>query len=266
MDGVYSAMVLGPDNEEIHTDKLGRVKLNFRWDHRVDTKTPDAVWVRVMQPWGGSGMGWSFIPRVGTEVAVAFMDGDPDRPVVIGQLHNGNEMPPWELPTNKTRSGMRTRSTQGGGIQDFSELWFDDKKGEEQVMLHAQRDLTLEAEHDATHQVGRNRTVTVQQGNDELTVQQGHRVVDVPNGNHTIQSTSGNIAVKTAGGAITMEAMQSITLKVGQSSVTLDQAGVTIKGMMVKVEAQITTGIKAPILQLDADGLLKATGGIMMLN
>lgn len=293
MDGIYSAMVLGPDGQEIYTDELGRVKLRLRWDHRIDATAGNGVWVRVMQPWAGPNTGWSFIPRVGTEVAVSFMDGDPDRPVVIGQFHNGNEKPPWALPDNKTRSGLRTRSTPNGGSDEFSELWFDDKKGEEQVMLHAQRDLTTEAENNATHTIGNDRTVTVQKGNDKLTVQQGNRsvtvqkgndnltvqqgsrTVDVPQGNHTLQSTSGdiiiktasgNISVKTSTGAITVEAMQSLTLKVGQSSVKLDPSGVSIQGMTVKVEGQIMTTVKAPMLQLNADGILKAAGGIMMLN
>lgn len=266
MDGIYSAVVTGPEGQEIHTDELGRVKLRFRWDYRGDGKVSTAVWVRVTQPWGGNNTGWSFIPRVGTEAAVAFLDGDPDRPVVIGQFHNGTERPPWALPENKTRTGLRTRSTPNGGSSDFSELWFDDRKGAEQVMLHSQRDLTVEAENDATHQIGNDRKVTVQKGDDSLSVEQGSRTVDVPRGNHTIKSTSGDIIIKTTGGSISVEAMQSLTLKVGQSSITLDQAGVTIKGVMVKVEGQAMANVKAPLTQLDADGLLKATGGIMMLN
>lgn len=266
MDGIFSAVVTGPKDQEIHTDELGRVKLRFRWDHRGDGKPGTAVWVRVMQPWSGNNAGWSFIPRVGTEAAVAFLDGDPDRPVVIGQFHNGGERPPWPLPENKTRTGLRTRSTPNGGAAECSELWFDDRKGAEQVMLHAQRDLTVEAENDATHQIGQNRKVTVQKGDDSLTVEQGSRTVDVPRGNHTIKSATGDIIIKTAGGSVSVEAMQSLTLKVGQSSVTLDQTGVTIKAIMVKVEGQAMTSVKAPLTQLDADGLLKATGGIMMLN
>ena len=137
MDGVYSAMVMGPQGQEIHTDELGRVKLwlplgpsHRRHGQRRCLGAGDAGL-------GGANAGWSFIPRVGTEVAVSFMDGDPDRPVVIGQFHNDSEHPPWTLPDQKTRSGLRTRSTPNGATDEFSELWFDDKKGEEQVMLHA---------------------------------------------------------------------------------------------------------------------------------
>jgi type VI secretion system secreted protein VgrG len=260
MAGIYSATVTDDP------DALGRINVRFRWDYRSDSTPTGGVRVRVMEAWGGANAGTCFIPRVGTEVAVSFLDGDPDRPVVIGQLRNDKERPPWPLPENKTRSGLRTRSSSNGGSEQFSELWFDDKNGEEQVMLHAERDLTIEAENDATHDVGRNRTVSVRKGDDKLTVEQGNRIVDVPNGSHTIKSTTGDIAIKTSAGAVSVEAMTSLTLKVGQSTVTLDQSGVTIKGMMVKIEGQVMTNLKGPMLQLDADGMLKAAGGIMMLN
>ena len=258
MAGMFSAEIIGPDGEEIHTDALGRIKLRFRWDHRQDASAGGGVWVRVMQPWSGPNMGWSFIPRVGTEVAVAFMDGDPDRPVVVGQLHNGAQEPPFTLPDHKTRSGLRTRSTPNGGEANASEFWFDDKMGAEQVFLHAERDLTTEVEHD--------RATTVIEGNDSVTVKQGNRTVDVTQGNHTIQSSSGDIAIKTALGKISVEAMQSITLKVGQSTITLDQTGVTIKGLNLQFEGTVMTSVKAPITQINASGMMKATAGIMMLN
>src|SRR3984885_2841476 len=293
MEGLHSAVVIGPEGQEIHTDELGRVKLRFRWDRRSDATPGGAVWVRVMQAWSGANAGWTFIPRVGTEVGVSFLDGDPDRPIVVGQIHNGEQHPPWTLPDQKTRSGLRTRSTPNGGDQNCSEFWFDDKKGSEMVHLHAEKDLSVEVENDAKYDIDQNRTATIKQGNDTttveqgnraatikqgndtITVQQGNRTVDVTMGDHTIKSTQGNIsvqtnmgniAVKTAMGAVSIEAMQSLTLKVGQSTITIDQMGVTIKGMTVKLEGQVMTSIKAPITQIDADGMLKASGGIMMLN
>jgi len=265
MDGLYSAMVIGPADEEIHTDELGRVKIRFRWDHRKDATAGGEIWVRVMQSWAGMGAGWQFIPRVNTEVAVAFVDGDAERPVVVGQLYNGDFKPPFTLPAQKTRSGLRTRSTPRGGSQDFSELWFDDKAGKEMVQLHAQKDLNVEVENDATYAIDNDRTTTVR-NDDKLTVQQGSRTVDVPLGDHTIKSQTGNITIRTAAGAISVEALQSITLKVGQSVVKLDPSGVTIQGPMVKVEGQALTSLKGAITKLDADGMLQATAGIMMLN
>ncbi len=282
MDGMYSAVVIGPDGQEIHTDKLGRVKLRFRWDRRKDATSGGAVWVRVMQAWSGGNGGWSFIPRVGTEVAVAFMDGDPERPVVVGQLHNGEQLPPFPLPDQKTRSGLRTCSTPGGG--GYSELSFDDKKGNEQVLLHAERDLKTEVEHDATTDIGNDRTTTIEKGNDTLTVQKGNRSttisegndtltvskgnrkVDVPDGNHAITSTTGDISVKTSMGTISLESSNAITLKVGQSSITINQAGVTIKGMTLSVEGQLMTTVKGPMVQIEGSGMVKAAGGMIMLN
>jgi type VI secretion system secreted protein VgrG len=266
MEGIHTAEVIGPAGEEIHTDALGRVKLRFRWDHRDDATPGGAIWVRVMQGWAGPKTGFVAIPRVGTEVLVAFMDGDPDRPVVIGQVHNGAQTPPLSLPEQKTRTGLRTRSSPGGGEQDFSELWFDDKAGQELVFLHAQKDLTTEVEHDATTTIDNNRAVTIKAGNDKLEVQQGNRSVDVPLGNHTITSRTGDISVTTQAGAISLEAGTSITLKVGPSSITLTPSGVEIKGLTVKVEGQMLTSLKGTITQIDADALLKATGGVMMLN
>jgi type VI secretion system secreted protein VgrG len=284
LDGIYSAQVLGGDGEEIHTDDLGRVRLRFQWDHRGDATGGGGVWVRVMQPWAGGGAGWQGIPRVGSEVAVSFMDADPDRPVVLGQLYNKSDTPPFPPASQKTRTGLRTRSTPNGGSQDYSEFYFDDKKDQELVFLHAQKDLTVEVENDAAYAIEQNRavtvrqgndtlsvlqgnrTVSVEQGNDKLTVAQGNRTVAVPLGNHSITSTTGDISVKTDLGAISLEALKSITLKVGQSSITLDPSGVTIKGMTITVEGQVMTSVKAPMLKLDADGLLKAAAGIMMLN
>jgi type VI secretion system secreted protein VgrG len=266
MEGIYSAVVIGPDGQEIYTDKLGRVKVRLRWDRRKDATSGGAIWVRVMQAWAGGNGGWSFIPRVGTEVAIAFMDGDPERPVVVGQLHNGDQLPPWPLPDQKTRSGLRTRSTPNGGMDDCSELSFDDKKGAEQVLLHAQRDLNVEVEHDAKHTIDNNRSVTIKQGDDMLTVQQGERTVDVTNGNHVIKSNNGDISIKTALGAVSIEAMKSLTLKVGQSSITLDQSGVSIKGLKVQIEGQVLSSLKAALVQLNADAALQAAGGVIMLN
>ena len=284
MDGMYSGTVIGPSGEEIHTDKMGRVKIRFRWDRRKDATPEGGVWVRVMQAWAGRNGGWSFIPRVGTEVAVAFMDGDADRPVVVGQLHNGNQLPPWPLPDQNTRSGLRTWSTPNGDASQFSELSFDDKNGSEQVLLHAERDLSVEVEHDATYEIDHDRTSTIKEGNDTLTVQKGNRsstvsqgndtltvtsgnrTVDVTKGNHVIKSSSGDISIKTDGGSVSVEAGQTISLKVGQSSITINQQGVSIKGMNITVEGQLMITVKGPMLELNASAMLKAAGGMIMLN
>src|SRR5262249_16667037 len=118
MEGIHVAIVLGPQGEEIYTDDLARVKVRFYWDHRDEATDSESVWARVIQPWAGKGWGAQFIPRVGTEVAVAFVDGDPDRPIVVGGLYNGRDTPIYSKD-DKTKSGFRTRSSLKGGTSDF---------------------------------------------------------------------------------------------------------------------------------------------------
>src|SRR5690606_6858365 len=125
--GPQTAIVVGPAGEEIHTDDFGRVRVQFHWDRvgRKDQKS--SCWVRVAQSWAGKQWGTSFIPRVGMEVVVGFLEGDPDRPLVIGAVYNADNMPPYG-PDSKTQSGIKTRSSRGGGSADFNELRFEDKK------------------------------------------------------------------------------------------------------------------------------------------
>lgn len=291
MDGIYSGKVIGVPGEEIYTDKYGRVKVRLMWDARPDATADGAIWVRVMQAWTANTWGWHFLPRVGTEVAVGFMDGDPDRPVVLGGLFNGNDMPVFPLPDQKTKSGLRTRSSPGGGTEDFSEFSFEDKKGQELVFLHAQKDHAVEVEndqsihvmHDRTEKVDNNETVTIQQdrsvtvaqGNESLKVQAGNRSVEVAQGNnalkvdmgnHSVGVSMGNISVKADLGSITLEAMQSITLKVGMNSVTISQEGVTVKGLMVSVEGQTQTSVKGLMTQVQGSAMTQVNGGIIMIG
>ena len=128
MEGLHTAIVLAPSGEEIHTDDQGRIKIRFFWDWREDATADNSEWVRVVQPWAGNQWGGQFIPRVDTEVAVAFMDADPDRPIVIGGLYNGNDKPIFPV-AEKTKLGFRSRSVTKGGTDDFNEFSFDDKKG-----------------------------------------------------------------------------------------------------------------------------------------
>jgi type VI secretion system secreted protein VgrG len=183
--GHQLATVVGPPAEEIHTDEHGRIKVWFHWDREGRGADPDtSCWLRVAQLWAGPGFGAMFIPRVGMEVVVSFVDGDPDRPLCIGCVYDGKNRPPWALPDERTRSGIKTQSSPGGG--GSNELRFEDAAGSEQVYLHAQRDLdeVVERAHttnvgasqstvvgaDRSLKVGGNRTVTVQ-GNESITIQ-----------------------------------------------------------------------------------------------
>jgi type VI secretion system secreted protein VgrG len=256
MEGLHTAKVLAPSGEEIHTDDQGRIKIRFFWDWRDDATADNSEWVRVVQPWAGNQWGGQFIPRVDTEVAVAFMDADPDRPIVIGGLYNGNDKPIFPV-AEKTKLGFRTRSVTEGGTDAFNELTFDDKKGNELLFLHAQKDMKTEVENDQTLTVENDRTVTINKGNETVTLKQG---------NQSTELKLGNISVKCDLGSITMEAMQSITLKVGQNSVKIDQMGVTISGMIIKIDGQVMTEVKGTMTQVQGTAMLQLGGGIIMIG
>ncbi|MDE2396668.1 MAG: type VI secretion system tip protein VgrG [Burkholderiales bacterium] len=166
--GPQTARVVGPAGEEIHTDDQGRVKLHFHWDRLGKADENSSCWVRVATPWAGAMRGWFSLPRIGDEVVVDFLEGDPDRPLVTGSVYNASQPPPWELPANKTQSGLLTRSSPGGaGQSNANALRFEDRMGSEQVWLHAERDHLIEVEHDEDHQVGNDRRKNV--GHDETT-------------------------------------------------------------------------------------------------
>ena len=177
MQGPQTALVVGPAGEEIFTDKYGRVKLQFHWDRRGKKDEKSSCWVRVAQPWAGNHFGAIQTPRIGQEVVVDFLEGDPDQPLVTGRVYNAEQMPPWELPANATQSGMLTRSSKGGSVATANALRFEDKKGSEQVWLHAEKNQDIEVENDETHWVGKDRKKTVD--HDETTLVKNHRTETV---------------------------------------------------------------------------------------
>ncbi|KVA22586.1 type IV secretion protein Rhs [Burkholderia cepacia] len=163
--GPQTATVVGPPGEEIWTDQYGRVKLQFRWDRYGQSNQDSSCWVRVSSPWAGGGFGGVQIPRVGDEVVVDFLNGDPDEPIVTGRVYNGEKMPPWGLPGSATQSGLLSRSSPGGTSEHANAFRFEDKKGAEQLWMHAERNFDAETELDHSLSVGNNHTHTV--GNDE---------------------------------------------------------------------------------------------------
>ncbi|HEM7875428.1 type VI secretion system tip protein VgrG [Burkholderia contaminans] len=164
-NGPQTATVVGPPGEEIWTDQYGRVKLQFRWDRYGQSNQDSSCWVRVSSPWAGGGFGGVQIPRVGDEVVVDFLNGDPDEPIVTGRVFNGEKMPPWGLPGSATQSGLLSRSSPGGTTDHANAFRFEDKKGAEQLWMHAERNFDAETELDHSLSVGNNHTHTV--GNDE---------------------------------------------------------------------------------------------------
>jgi type VI secretion system secreted protein VgrG len=157
--GVQTAIVVGPGGEEVHTDEHGRVKVQFHWDRRGKRDEGSSCWVRVSQAWAGQGYGSMWIPRIGHEVIVDFLEGDPDRPIITGRVYHGNNAPPYPLPDEKTRSTIKSDSSPGGG--GSNELRFEDAKGREELYLHAQKDLTVATENDKNQTVGHDETLQV---------------------------------------------------------------------------------------------------------
>ena len=184
--GLQTATVVGPSgdsNEEIHTDVHGRIKVRFHWDRVGPRDEKASCWVRVAQSWAGAGFGTLFIPRVGMEVVVDFLEGNPDRPMVIGCVYNGVNPPPTKLPEERTRSTLRTQSSPRG--DGYNELRFEDARDKEQVFLHAQKDLMEVVEHDHSTQVNNDQTNTVKVnqtesvGGDQSMTVSGHRTKTV---------------------------------------------------------------------------------------
>jgi type VI secretion system secreted protein VgrG len=292
MAGLYSAKVMGPPGEKIHVDEFGRIKIKFRWDRLGPDNDTASCWVRVMQAAGGAWGGTWFLPRVGDEVLVAFLDGDPDRPVVTGAVYGKDAKPPFQPGVNRSQSGFRSRSYKSESADDSNILRFEDKAGSEEVLVHAQKDLTVEVENDENRTVGHdstetvknartatindshdtltvekgNRTATIKVGNDTLMVEQGNRTATVKMGNDTHTIKMGDMTVKCELGSITLEAMQKITLKVGQNTVVIDQTGITAKGIMISDEAKAMHKTKAPLVQVNGDAMVQVQGGIVMIN
>jgi type VI secretion system secreted protein VgrG len=164
--GVQNAIVTGPSGDEIFTDKYGRVKVQFYWDRAGKKDANSSCWLRVSTSWAGKQWGFIQIPRIGQEVIVAFVEGNPDEPVIVGSVWNPETMPTFTLPDSKTRSGIQSCSTKGGGAANFNEISFEDKKGSEQLYIHAEKNQDIVVENDKTENVGHDETIKI--GNNRI--------------------------------------------------------------------------------------------------
>lgn len=257
--GSQTAMVVGPPGEEIHVDEFGRVKVQFHWDREGKKDDKSSCWIRVSQLWAGANWGAMFIPRIGQEVLVDFLEGDPDNPIVTGRVYNGLNKPPYPLPSEKTKSAIKTNSTPGGG--GFNEIRFEDKKGQEQLFIHAERQQDNRVKSDSLEWIGNERhlivtkdqleqvggdkhlTVTGDQsekvdGTASLTV--GQELQQKVGTRHAIQAGQ-EIHLK-AGMKVVIESGIQISLKVGGNFIDIGPAGVTIKGTMVMVNSGGSAG------------------------
>jgi type VI secretion system secreted protein VgrG len=289
VQGPQTATVVGKDGEEIWTDKYGRIKVQFHWDRDGKNNENSSCWVRVATPVAGKKWGWVSLPRIGQEVVVSFLEGNPNRPLITGSVYNADQMPPYALPANQTQSGIKSRSSKEGVADNFNEIRFEDKKDSEELYVHAEKDFNCVVENNETRKIGldkkdagnqtldiyNHRTATLKMGNDTLTVEQGNRETNVNTGNNSLNVKTGNCSTKVNlgnytldvdAGQATITAMTSIELKVGSNSVKIDQMGVTIKGLMIKAEAEVQLDAKGLMTTVNADVMLTLKGAITMIN
>jgi type VI secretion system secreted protein VgrG len=215
VQGPQSAVVVGPSGEEIYTDKYGRVKVQFHWDRYGGRDENSSCWVRVSHPWAGKNYGAIHTPRIGQEVIVDFLEGDPDQPIITGRVYNAEQMPPWDLPANATQSGILTRSSKGGSYGNANAIRFEDKKGSEQLWIHAEKNQDIEVESDETHSVGHDRSKTI--GHDETT-KVGHDRSETVGNHETIGVGVNRTQTVGSNETITIGANRSISVGASESA------------------------------------------------
>ncbi|MCI0620914.1 MAG: type VI secretion system tip protein VgrG, partial [Acidobacteria bacterium] len=177
IQGPQSAVVVGKSGEEIWVDKYGRVKVQFHWDRQGKKDENSSCWIRVSQPWAGSNLGAMWIPRIGQEVLVEFLEGDPDQPIITGRVYNAQQMPPYTLPDHQTRSTHKSRSSKGGGSGNYNEIRFEDKKGSEQLFLHAEKNMDVRVKEESREHVGKSMHLIVKENQKELIQKDYHREI-----------------------------------------------------------------------------------------
>ena len=253
MDGPQIAIVTGQEGEEIHCDEHGRVKVRFPWDRYSKNNEHSSAWLRVSQGWAGGQYGFMALPRIGHEVIVSFLDGDPDQPIITGRTHHVTSTPPYGLPEHKTRTTLKTKTHKGEGS---NELRFEDEADQEQIYLHAQKDLDLRTEHNRTEVIKNDSHLTVEnnrfsqiKGDDHCTVGGDKRESiggdcsqSIGGTFHqksarTIASEAGTQVHHKAGAKVVLDAGAEITISAGGSFIKLDPSGVTLSGPGIKINS-----------------------------
>lgn len=285
VQGLESAVVTGPRGEEIYTDEYGRVKVQFHWDRDGQHDEKTSCWLRVSQT---GGLGNLILPRVGHEVLIDFLMGDPDRPVVVGRVFNQANMPIYKLPENKTRALWRTkRYGQTGSYPDtraldsgapgVNELRFEDKGGKEEVFLHAERDMNTRVRFDETHHVGHDQGVMVghnrseEVGKDEQ-IRIGQDRSEQVGRRETIKVGSeratkiGTSDTSNVGTDYKLTAGKSVEIKVGPSKIRMDATGITISAPTIKIEGRTTVDVKSVLTTVTASGVLTLKGSLTTIN
>lgn len=288
--GVESAVVTGPKGETIFTDEYGRVKVRFHWDRTGSPDEKSTCWIRVSQT---GGLGNVILPRVGHEVLIDFLHGDPDQPVVIGRVFNAEHMPVYPLPANKTRAvwrtltyGEQTAYTEAEkldtGEPKANEIRFEDKGGKEELFVHAERLMNVRVRFDTSTHIGRDEELKVGRSrqryvkkdekvkidgnrsyelkkNEDNKITEGSRTTTIAKGNDQLTIDMGNLTIKTSKGKVRIEAMQAIELIVGQTSLKLTPTGATLTSLMVNVKGNAMT-------EVSAGGVLTEKGALIKIN
>lgn len=239
VQGTQTAVVVGPSGEEIFTDKYSRVKVQFHWDRDGKNDADSSCWVRVATAWAGKQWGVISIPRIGQEVVVDFLEGDPDQPIIVGSVYNADQMPPYKLPDEKTKSTVKSRSSKQGSSSNFNEIRFEDKKGSEQIFINAEKDMDTRVENDDRQIVKSNRHIIVDKEHREkigtsMSIQIGQSL-DEKTGTKFAHEAGQEIHLK-AGMKVIIEAMQ-VSIKGAGGFVDVGPAGVTIQGTMVLINS-----------------------------
>jgi type VI secretion system secreted protein VgrG len=250
VQGPQPALVVGKSGEEIWVDKYGRVVVQFYWDRIGKDNEKSSCWVRVSQPWAGKNWGAMWIPRIGQEVIVSFLEGDPDRPLITGRVYNAEQTVPYDLPDHQTVSTFKSRSSKGGGSDNFNEIRFEDKKGSEQIFINAEKDMDLRVEKDSREYVGANRHLIVKTNQQEKV--EGDKSLHVV-GNH-LEKIDSDMSLKIGGdqsekvgGGYSLQVGQAIDEKVGTKRATDAGQEIHLKaGMKVIIEAGVQVSLKGP--------------------
>ncbi len=300
VQGPQTAMVVGPSGEEIHVDEFGRVKVQFHWDRYGKADENSSCWVRVSQPSAGKGWGAISLPRIGQEVIVEFLEGDPDHPIITGRVYNAKATVPYALPANKTMSTFKSNSSKGGA--GFNELRFEDKKGEEQIFVHGEKNQDIRIKNDCFEWIGNNRHLVVKKdqfesvennrnekvkadhseeiGKDRNLMIKGKEAKEVT-GSHSFKVTGAVIEefkdnhseVVTKdyylkGENVVIEGMTNVTIKVGGTSIALAADGIAMKTSgTIKIECSATMDLKSDApLTAQSSAITTIKGSMVMIN
>jgi type VI secretion system secreted protein VgrG len=281
VEGPQTAIVVGKSGEEIWTDKYGRVKVQFHWDRLGEHDENSSCWVRVAQTWAGPNWGFIQIPRMGQEVIVDFLEGDPDRPIITGRVYNANNMPPYDLPGKQTQSGVKSRSTKGGGVSNANEIRFEDLKGSEEFHVQAEKDMNTLVKNAETRTVGATRSTSI--GTDESLTVGNNRTAHVKanetinvdanesvtiGGNQTAtivgndtESVGGDQSLTVTGSRTHMVAVTETILVGAAQSITAGSQAVTVGAQTTVVAADQSTTVGGGVTENVAGSATVSIGG-----